>query len=772
MKTEFDLRPYYRYLYCIIPLILAAATFSVTLNDSFTNWDDTAYVTDNPLIRSLSFGNICTIFSPGTFVCNNYQPVTILSLAVNYALGHLNPEGYIASNILLHLINVFLVFIFIRKLSRSDPVASLCALLFGIHPMHVESVAWVTGRKDLLFSVFYLSSLLWYLRYLEKTGRERRAAYCIVFVLLVLSLLSKSAAVTLPVVFLLLDQHAGRKISTRCIVEKLPFLVPAIVLGIVAIVGQQADRSLNLYSGLPVMKRVLVGCYSFMFYTIRFFAPVRLSAFYPYPASLPGALPPTYLLAPVICAVTAGLAYLGRRSKVIIFGFFFFLVNIVFILHFVPVGRTVTADRFSYLAYIGLSYIVAHYAGKVFSANGMIADVAREFAPKARREAGKEIRNPQPVILNQAAYAAFGIIVAGMACFGSFRRCEAWKDSVSLWKDAVSKYPCAMSYNSLGLGLMAEGRTGEAIAQFRKALELSPGSAQTAQAYINLGDACLKMGLTTEAVADCSKAVELAPDSYAAHNNLGSALLRAGNPDEAIVHFRKAMELAPGDAEVQNNLGAALLQSGRVSEAIDHFRAATDLDTGNAVEQNILATVLAKGSRTEEAVEHFQKAVEISPDFAEAHSNLGSLLEQTGRITEAIGHLRKAAELKPDDASVQNRLGYALVNSGMVNEAIDHFRRALALDPGNAEAFFYLTKTYIATGHFFDAIACLQGAIAMNPRDLTTLNDLTAAFAQTGQVDSAIATARKVKSLALASGDEKIARETAEEIGKLQRMPK
>ena len=270
-------------LYCIVPLALTALAFCGSLKDSFTDWDDDNYVTDNALIQHLSRQSIHRMFSPATLVVGNYQPVTILSFAINYAIGGLDPTAYIATNILLHLLNVLMVFLFIRKLTRSDRIAGICAVLFGIHPMHVEPVAWITGRKDVLYALFYLSALHCYLWYRKKNGGKAVVAYSLTWILFVVSLLSKSAAVTLPAIVLLIDFYQQRKFTASLLLDKVPFVIPAILLGILAIQGQQRAGSLGYDPACPIMGRMLIACYSYMFYIIKFIVPVKLSAFYPYP---------------------------------------------------------------------------------------------------------------------------------------------------------------------------------------------------------------------------------------------------------------------------------------------------------------------------------------------------------------------------------------------------------------------------------------------------------------------------------------------------------
>ncbi len=613
-----DVRSYYRYLYSVIPLLLTAIVFSIALKNSFIGWDDGVYVTGNDLIRSLSLHNLFRMFSPGTLVCGNYQPVTILSLAINYALGRLNPSGYIGANIFLHLLNVYLVFIFIRKISQSDRIAFLCATLFGIHPMHVESVAWVSGRKDLLYSFFYLLALLWYLRYLGKHGNEYIISFCIVLVLSVLSLLSKSAAVTLPAVFFLLDYFSGRRFSAKLIIEKLPFLVIAIIAGVLAIKGQQTSGSLSSYHAVSITNRLLIGGYSYMFYAVKFFAPVQLSAYYPYPDSLPGVLPFHYSLSSLFVIFSAGLVYYFRRSKVIIFGFCFFLFNVIFILHFVPVGKTITADRFSYLSYIGLSYIVAYYFKKILS--------TRHFTK-----------------IPTAAFALFCMCIVTLLCYASYRRCEVWKDDFSLWSDVIDHCPSSIAYNNRGSIFLSKGDPVRAITDFDQAIRLNPSASRP---YYNRGIAFADKGEFGRAIKDYYRAIMLNPNYTDAFYNAGRAYQAMNDFDHAIECFNRAVKIDGSFAPAHNCRGVSFCMKGDFDRAIIDYNWVTlhdplfidaYINRGNAY--------LAKGLNGR-AIEDYTKAITLdSSCYSQVYYNRGIAFARNGDSARADDDFKKACAM-------------------------------------------------------------------------------------------------------------------------------
>ncbi len=537
-------------LYCIVPIVVTVLSFNGVLHDSFTNWDDDRYVTGNTLIGSLALQNILRIFSPHTFVLANYQPITIFSYALNYAAGRLNPTGYILTDLLFHLLNVLLVFILIRKISGSDFIASLCALLFGIHPMHVESVAWISGRKDLLYAFFYLSASLFYLSYLKRKNGSPILRYCVACFLFVCSLLSKSSAVTLPAFLFLIDYYRARKFSIGMLIDKVPFIVSSIILGVWAIRGQQQVGAIDSTGVLSVLTRTSIACYSFMFYVVRFFMPVKLAALYPYPHSISKSLPLEYLLAPLFAAVCVGSAWYFRKSKPFIFGFGFFLVNILFILHFVPVSGAVTADRFSYLAYIGLSFIVACYIEKGIDASGL--------------------KNAKVAVT--AGFLCFISLVFGYA---AHERYAVWKNAETLWTDVIGKYPSASAYCNRGSELLSLHKYAAATEDLNHAIALYPGYVK---AYYDAGLAYQEQNDCNRAIIYYSKTIEYDSGNAEAYNSRGIAYCMLGNYDLAIADYNQSLHLNPAYLQARINRGNAYLAERNYAQAINDYTAAIARD--------------------------------------------------------------------------------------------------------------------------------------------------------------------------------------------------
>jgi tetratricopeptide (TPR) repeat protein len=400
-------------------VLITAVCVSPVLRNGFVNWDDEYYVVSNALLRGPQWIGIFT--RP---VVSNYHPLTVLSLAANYAISGTEPWSYLLFSLLLHLANTVLVFWFAYLLSdKKRWVALFTALLFGIHPMHVESVAWISERKDVLYTLFFLLSLIAYWKYLQT---NRSTGYWACFLLFACSLLSKPAAIVLPLVLLLLDYWKERPFTRRVVLEKIPFFLVSGLFAVITLKLQSvtAMTSLGLY---PVWVRLFFASYAIIVYLAWFFVPHPLSAFHPVP--LPDHLGWTIYLSPIFLLALIFLIWHFRKNRLIVFGLLFFLINILLVLQLVPIGYTIVSERYTYVPYIGLAFLVTMIVTRNVS--------AKRFIPAA---AGAVV-----------VFSAFG--------FMSFKRTQVWKDSDSLWTDVINRYPNA----SLARGDRAQFNYSRAI---------------------------------------------------------------------------------------------------------------------------------------------------------------------------------------------------------------------------------------------------------------------------------------------------------------------
>ncbi len=521
---------------CIL-LVITTVAFLPSLRNGFTNWDDDIYVTENPKIRELSWEKVGRIFASTHHGC--YKPLTELSFAVDYHFFRLNPAGYHAVNLVLHLLNCLLVFWFLLRLSRNVPVAFIGALLFGVHPLHVESVAWVSERKDMLYGLFSLLSLIAYLSYLRKRSS---GFYWLSLFLFFISLLPKPQGILFPLVLFLLDYFEGRRFDRKAVLEKTPFFLVSVLFVIITSLSQSEIgffRHEKFFTGLPSLMN---GAYGLVFYLLKLAAPVRLSALYPQPAGSSF----LYLLSPAILAsLVAVTAYSGRYGKKVIFAGLFFLFNILVVLQVISTGPAIAADRYVYLPSIAVFWL----AGE-----GLVWLYERG-----------------------TRWGLLLLLIGIVGCFSLLtrQRCLVWKESRTLWEDVLGKYPdVALAHNNIGTVLAAEDRVEEASFHYRRALRLQP---DYAEAHGNLGLILVRQGRFEEGIFHYREALRIKPGLSKVINNLGTALARQGRFEEAIPHFSDSLRLQPENAAVHYNLARALRKLGKDSEAAKHFKAAREL---------------------------------------------------------------------------------------------------------------------------------------------------------------------------------------------------
>jgi tetratricopeptide (TPR) repeat protein len=575
-NTPTPVKPSAHLVVCILIAFITFFLLSPCLQNQFTNWDDPGYVTNNGLIKDISPAGLKNIFS--TPVMSNYHPLTILSYAIEYRFAELEPELYHLDNLLLHILASILVYWFVFLLTGRLVAAIFTALLFSIHPMHVEPVAWVSGRKDLLMAIFYFGACISYLYYLQQKKMEW---YLLTGLLFVFAILSKPLAVTLPVVLLLIDHFRNRGWERRLAIEKIPLFVISVIFGMVAIRAQQAAGALDIDTvHYNFFERIGLAGYAFITYLWKAIIPVHLLCFYPYPDKVGGALPSAFYLYPLLALAGIFIVWkYARKNNVVVFGAGFFIVNIALVLQLVPVGEAIVAERYSYLSYTGLFFI----AGWYFS----------EFMGLAAKR-----KATYPAI-------ALAVVYLGILGYGSYGRSKVWYDSVSLWRDELKKEPEKVQlaydnlsfvyfdrwenadnkqdrniafdsafyllrrtadlwpnheapYQALGMLYYSKKKYVESEASFRRSLELNPSG----DAHANFGNFLVMIGKHDSAIRHFSIAIDQNPDMYAPYLNRGKLLKRLNNCIEATKDFTEAIELMPNLAEAYYERSSCYLQAG------------------------------------------------------------------------------------------------------------------------------------------------------------------------------------------------------------------
>ena len=566
--------------------LLVVIVYQPSSHNGFV-YDDVLYIEKNPLLTDLSFQGISNIFSK--YVAGNYHPVTILSLAIDYHLFKGNPTGYHIMNIILHCLVTASVFFFTLKISKNLIGAIITSLLFGIHPLHVESVAWISGRKDLIFVLFFIISTLLYLYYSETKTKK---LYYLTLLFFCFSCLSKAIAVVLPVIFFILDYYHGVKVSKRMLLEKIPFIIISIIIGLIAIDAQKdvgALKEITQYTN-SFSDKLFYACYGLFFYLYKFIIPINMSAIYPYPDKIDGSLPIIFLITPFIILIIIGLLiYFRKKSKVPIFSFLFYFVSILPVLQLLPVGSAITADRYFYLSSIGLFFMI----GIGFSF------IYNKFT----------IKKGYSQYIN-TSLITIAIIVAVIFSVVSYQRTQIWVDNMSLYSDVILKEPnAAGGYFGLGQALRENKSYDKAIQMYNKTIEINP---KHSEAYFNMGNVYLEVKKYNKAVESYLKTIELNPGHLKVNTNLGSAYFSLQEYDKAAQAFQKAIEINPRDMYACNNLGYCYYKQKDFAKAI----------------------------------EMFNKAIEIEPNYRQAYMNIATVYNDMGKTETALEYLSKANKIK------------------------------------------------------------------------------------------------------------------------------
>ena len=610
---------------------IAALTFAVlspSLQAGFTNWDDNYYVTDNPLVinTTVPLAKIAT-----TPVALNYHPLTVLTLALNYQFGKLDPAGYHAVNLILHLLNTILVFFFIFLLTRRNLLmAAIVALFFGIHPVHVESVTWISERKDVLYVCFFLAGLITYLKY---SDTKKIIWYVATLLLFVLSCLSKAMAVVFPVALLLVDYLQGIKWNRTQLINKIPFFLIALIFGVIAVkiqliniaaVKMQPAKAIADIRHFNLLQRALFFCYGALMYMVKMVYPFNLSSFYPYPDS--NNIPVIYYLSPVIFIAVAGwLVYLFRKKqKAVVFGLLFYFLCILLVLQFFSFGAAIIADRYSYLSYIGLFFVVAYLVNAVWQS-------------KQQRIS----RFKYPVMLL--------VVVAALTFnYQAYARTLVWMNSGTLWTDVINNYPnVSLAYVSRADYYKSINDIEHTLADYNTAIQLDPTNRD---AYFGRGILySLYYKKDDLAVADYTAALKIDTGFAQAYANRGMIYLEHGKNDLALTDFNKALTLDSTIADAYNDRGALYLSAGKPGNAIADDAKAIAHNPSNAVYYYNLALGYKTTGNFEKAKQEFTQGVQLAPANAELYYNMiGICNDSLKQYKEAVANFSKAMELNPN----------------------------------------------------------------------------------------------------------------------------
>ena len=718
----------------IICALLGAATLAAywpVTGCAFLNYDDNVFVTQNPQVTGgLSRASVVWAFHTG--LGGNWQPLTWLSHLLDVQLFGLKPGWHHFINLLFHLVNALLLYLLLQRSTGAAWRSAAVAGLFALHPLHVESVAWVAERKDVLSGFFFMLTLWAYVRYAQVQSLEsgvpspesvisdqssaisgdqttdhgprttqpaspvtRHATrawffYALALLFHALGLMSKPMLVTVPFVMLLLDYwplgrlqispHAPRPTALRpLLLEKLPFFALSAASSVVAFLVQRASESVYPLEALPLTQRAMNALVAYAAYLEQTFWPVGLAVLYPLPHTLPAST--VIISGALLLGLTLWAVASVQRGPYVTVGWFWYLGMLVPVIGLVQVGWQARADRYTYLPLIGV------FIAMVWTA----VELCQRWRGRPRGLRARMV---------WSLAAAVVLLACGLRTRDQLRH---WRSSENLFRQAtaVTKDNWLAHYNLAG-SLRDQQRFDEAVTEYERAIGIHP-------------------------------------DYVHAHINLGNLLLRRGQVDEAIGHWRKALEIRPKDAPTHNNLATALLGRGQVDEAITHLQQALESDPGLAIAHNSLGNALLRKGQLDEAIKHFQEAVKLRPDFARALCSLGGALLRKGRVTEARAHYQAAVAVQPATAPVLTTVAWALATCPAPGvrdgpRAVELAEQAWRLaGDANPAVLGTLAAAYAETGRFPEAVTAAQRALGLataqgNPRQAEVLRSQLALY--------------------------------------------
>ncbi len=623
VKTDSFIKGNSRLAYMLLGgiLLLTFFVYLPSLNNKFTDWDDQDYVTENKLIAHPE--NVYAMLT--TPVSVNYHPLTMYSLALDYKIAENMPEQdkprvYHITNLIFHLFNIVLVFYFLMFLSSGRVYTSLaCALLFAIHPMHVESVAWVSERKDVLYTFFFLLSMICYLKYL---ANKQLKWMLLCFGCFVLSLASKPAAVVLPVVLFAIDYFKGRKINLTVAAEKIPFLILSLILGALTFIAQAKGGAVAGVDDYPFTHRILFAFYGIMMYLIKVIFPFTLCNLYPFPNIEGQGLEPVFYIAPfVVLAIIGALAYFSKYNKVVLFGFAFFFINIFLVLQFFTVGQSIISDRYSYVSYLGL-FIIATW-----------------WLDSDAHLINSYFKGLRTILL--AVFAVLGCTYVIIAT----QRIKVWESAETLWTDAIDKFPgrLVVAYGGRGYYYRKQKQYDKAMADYNIAIGLNP---KYVIPYPNRGNIYFALGKFDSAIMDYNKALQLQPDLWKTLSDRGAAKASRGDLRGAVEDLDVSIKNDPTNVGAITNRALVHASLNQQKEALHDYEMVIAIEPNNDQVLNALGVSYQQLKMYNESLTAFNKAITLAPNMKVYYTNRSISWAAIGRNDNAQADINAAQLLK------------------------------------------------------------------------------------------------------------------------------
>jgi tetratricopeptide (TPR) repeat protein len=781
--------------YVLLALITVAVYLPV-IELSFVTFDDTYYLTENPKVQAgLTWESVRWAFTRAHAA--NWHPLTWLSHMLDCQLYGMKPLGHHVTSLLFHTANTLLLFGLLKRLTGAFWRSAFVSALFALHPLHVESVAWVAERKDVLSTFFFLLTLLAYARYVEgwspkskvqspmSQGRKPKAEeslkskvqgpksgvwYVAALVMFALGLMSKPMLVTLPFILLLLDYwplgrlslpslHRSTTPPLRLLLEKIPFFMLSAASCVVTVIAQQkggAVAALEGASGVSLEARLINTPISYVWYLVKLVWPSDLAVIYPFVRDWP--LPQVLLSTALLIALTGVALWQGRRWAYLAVGWLWYLGTLVPVIGLVKVGTQSIADRYTYIPAIGLFIVFAWGVADLTArwpkrALPLAAGAAAVLAACALAMGVQLLywQNTETLFRHTLAVTRNNYMACNNLGFYYAQRgeLELAKKYYRSAMEIAPNFPGAR--NNLGAALVYQKRYEEAVATLEGALSLNPRSAEVES---NLGAALYCLERSDEAISHLRKAIQLDPEHLLAHYNLGSALMQKDRLAEAAEEFRIAARLNPRYAEAYNNLALTLVKQGKLDEAAVQFKQALAIQPGLLPALYGFGELLIDQGKPDAAIEQFSEVIRLQPNHEPARVQLGLARASQGKLEEAVADFSAALRIQPDDAAAQCHLAAALAGQHKTREAIQHYQEALKTLPDFPEALNNLAwilaanpDPQIRNGR--EAVALAERACRLTEyKQPMMVGTLAAAYAETGRFAEAVTTAEKARTLA------------------------
>ena len=630
----------------LITLILILSTLVVywqVKDFDFAGYDDELYVIENHQVQAgISIEG--TIWAFTTFHAGNWHPLTWLSHMLDCELYGLNPMGHHWTNLQLHIANTLLLFFILQQMTGAVWKSAFVAALFALHPLHVESVAWVAERKDVLSTFFWMLTIIVYYRYVK---RPSLFAYLLIILFLSLGLMAKPMLVTLPFVLLLLDfwplkrlkltlnQASGQTSNLLLLIrEKIPLFIPVTISSVLTILAQKDAGALYAFEALPFTTRVANALISYTSYICKAIWPKNLAVFYPHPF---GELSLWYvfLAALAIAAISFFSIRWFKKYPYMTFGWLWYLGTLIPVIGLIQVGAQGMADRYTYIPLTGL-FIIAAWS---------MPDLLKKWH------------------YNRMILVIFSTIIIFAFSTRSYSQIKHWENSTAVFKNAVQVTDNNwLAYNNFGLALMRDGKSNDAVFYFKKTLEIRPDFLKTLD---NLGIALYRLEKFEEALFYYSKALKIDPKNTGIHNNTANVLTALGKLEKAVQHYKKAILIDPEFTDAHYNLANVMATQEKLDKAVFHYESAIKNDSGHSNAHYNLGCILLRQKKFKEALVNFAQVIKINPDYKQAYNHIGFILLQFGKINEAEKFFSKAVQIDPDYKEAKNNL---LILKKMLNQ--------------------------------------------------------------------------------------------------------